>query len=79
MKLNLPFQGLELASVNSETKWNRKVYEVSVKGGMSDKNNLEYLFATGKNVYRIGWVSMASNPFVKETTETIFNNLNFKD
>lgn len=73
------YSGISISSKEFTTMWNRQVAAVLIKGGMSDATEPEYLFATTSHIYRISKKSMSSNSFVQETTETIFNNLTFKD
>lgn len=73
------FSGIAIAKKTPQTMWGKEVIALIIQGGMFDDNEPQYLFATDKHIYRVHKTAMSSNIFVKETTNTILQNLQFKD
>lgn len=73
------FSGITIAKKTPQTLWGKEVIALIIQGGMFDDNEPQYLFATDKHIYRVHKTAMSSNIFVKETTNTILQNLQFED
>lgn len=71
------YQGFKIKSKKEVNKWGKRVWEIKHTGGMFDENNPTYYFATPNHIYSVNRVALSQNNFVKETTEKIFNNLQF--
>lgn len=69
---------LKIASKNTVNLWGHEVIVAKIEGGMFT-DDLNYLFATDKNIYLVRKIVMSETSIVKETAEQIFNNLVFED
>lgn len=60
------------------TLWGKQVEVVYPQGGMFDGTTPVYFVATDSHMYQINKVSMSTNNSIKEATDQIFTNIQFK-
>lgn len=72
------YSGLTIKEKETVSLWNKDVTKLIIAGGMFDEYP-SYLFATPTHVYMITTLSKSENPFVKQTTQKVFENLKFLD
>ncbi len=66
-----------IKSKRQVTMWGRPVMVVRFEGEFNGDQEY-YMFATADNIYMIRKVADSNNQFVRDTTDQIFNNLQFK-
>gem|GEM_PF-5634091 len=72
---------LVFKSLGEKEMWGRQTIAYTISGGMGPDNglNTHYLFATKEHIYTVSTMMMSQTPLVKNTTEQIFQNLQFND
>ncbi len=72
---------LVFTNLGEKKMWGRSTIAYTVSGGMglSNGSNIQYLFATKEHIYTVSTMKMSQSTFIKNTTEQIFQNLQFKD
>lgn len=69
-------ESVGIKSKRSGTMWGQSVMIIKFQGGMFD-NSDHYIFATNKNLYLVRKISQSQSQIVKETTDKIFESLQF--
>ncbi len=69
---------IKLIEVGNRNLWDRNVTVVNFKGGMFDETEEYYFLATETTSYLISKPAMSLDSFVRETTEKIFDGLEFR-
>jgi len=73
-----PYDILKLKKKESILLWKQNVVALYIEGGMQDGINPQYFLANENGQYLISKDTMSSNIKIKEATDLIFNNLEFK-
>lgn len=71
------FQGLTFSNLGTVNLWGKEVVKASIEGGMSSEDDSEYFFATPETLYRIRTFSQSQLLIIQDTTQKIFENLQF--
>lgn len=73
-----PEARVTLVSKEKTTLWGKEVQVVGLSGGMFTADDRMYIATTKDMVYFISHPQMSQDAFVRQTTETVFNNLKFR-